>query len=132
MGKLGIVLFLASLVAVIAVRYQRGVRADTARRGAHHGIQWPSVPATELASGSPGTWLIFTTPLCASCDAVKAMIAAARPDHAVRLVDATERVDFADRYEVRRAPTTLYVDRDGRVLDRLVGPEAVKAALVDV
>ena len=93
--------------------------------------RWPALP-TELVSDDEPTWVIFTTPLCVSCDAVRADLVAHDPASRVVTIDATERPDLSDRYGVRQAPTTILADRSGRVTERLVGPEAVRAHLADV
>ncbi len=125
MDRLAIVVILGIAVAVLALRYRRGLAADAALGGANEGTCWPEVPAVHLAAGAPCTWLIFSTPWCASCEHVERILAEAFPHHAVRTIDATVELDLGDRYEVKRAPTTLLADHDGNVLERLVGPEAV-------
>lgn len=126
MEKLAVVLVLATVVAAVAWRYRRGVAVDAARGGATAGTAWPAIDADHRDADAPCTWVVFTTPWCASCDAVKAAIADAVPHHAIRTVDATVEVDLGETYAVKRAPTTLLVDRHGTVLERLVGPEAVR------
>ena len=123
---LGIVV-LGVVVGVISLAYRRRSAADVGLRSSTtSGSRWPSLPV-ELRVGSvPCTWVIFTTPLCVSCGHVRADLERAFPHHAVTTVDATERPDLADRYAVRRAPTTVLADHDGNVIDRLVGPEAVR------
>jgi hypothetical protein len=100
--------------------YQRRRAADV-NRGAH---DLDPVPA-QYRHGV-ATWLIFTTPVCASCTAVEAALREAFPHHRVEKIDATEQPELADRYNVRRAPTTLLADAAGTVIERLVGPEAVR------
>jgi hypothetical protein len=128
-----VLLRLLSLVAmgvgtgIVAVVYRRRSEADASLRATTStGARWPAIPRQLLVDGVPCTWVIFTTPVCASCAHVRADLERAFPHHAVRTVDATERIELADRYEVRRAPTTLLADHEGRVIDRLVGPEAVR------
>jgi len=79
----------------------------------------------------PATWVIFSTPLCVSCTAVQADLERHFPHHRVVKIDATERPDLAARYEVRRAPTTILADAKGVVVERLVGPEGVRAFIGD-
>ena len=121
MIRLLIVLGVVLVVVAATVVHRRRSASDAARGST--GLA--ALPA-ELVAGAPATWIIFTTPYCASCSAVEADLAEAFPHHEVRRIDATERVDLADRYEVRRAPTTLLADEHGTVLQRLVGPEAVR------
>lgn len=121
MIRLAVVLAIVALAVVATLVHRRRSAADAARGGS--GL--PSLPA-ELAGTAPATWVIFTTPFCASCSAVQAQLAEAFPHHRVVKVDATEQVDLAERYDVRRAPTTLLADQAGTVLERFVGPEAVR------
>ncbi|MCX7619269.1 MAG: thioredoxin family protein [Acidimicrobiales bacterium] len=124
-------LIIVSLVLVIAgltVAYRRRNATDEAlgaRRAASP--DWPQLPTEFLVAGAPCTWLIFTTPLCASCDLVESDLARAFPHHAVTKLDATARPEVASLYQVRRAPTTVLADHNGTILERLVGPEAVRA-----
>ena len=126
MAKLLVVLTLAAVVGIVAWWYRRRVDQDANVGGASAGTAWPVVPADRLDDDTSCTWLVFTTPWCASCDAVKAAIAEAVPHHGVRTIDATVEIDLGEAYDVKRAPTTLLVDRHGLVLERLVGPEAVR------
>lgn len=128
--RLAVVLGLVAVAAVVTVVHRRRARADEAL-GAHDDrgeARWPDLPAGLAAADRP-TWVVLTTPYCASCDAVKADLVARDPGSAVRTVDATEQPDVADRYEIRRAPTVLRAEPGGRVVERLVGPEAVRAWL---
>lgn len=85
----------------------------------------PRVP-TELLDGSDRTWVVFTTPYCASCGPVKDQLAADDPGARVVTVDATREPHLADRFEVRSAPTVLLADALGEVQARLVGAPAVR------
>lgn len=115
-----IVAIVLAVVGGITWWYQRRRAADV-RRGAHDLDPLP----VEFRHGV-ATWLIFTTPVCASCSAVNAALLDAFPHHRVEKVDATQRPELADRYGVRRAPTTLLADANGIIIERLVGPEAVR------
>ncbi len=126
--RLAVLIVLAAAVAVAVLRYKRRAAADAALRANDtSGASWPPVPADLLSAGSARTWVIFTTPLCASCPQVHADLSGSFPGDTVVKVDATERTDLADVYAIRRAPTTLLAGADGSVLDRLVGPEAVRS-----
>jgi len=87
----------------------------------------PRVPAALRGGGA--AWIVFTTPTCVACRTVTGAIAQQRAGDLVVTVDATTDPDLADRWEVRRAPTTLQVDEDGRVVARLVGAEALRRHL---
>jgi hypothetical protein len=85
----------------------------------------PRMPE-ELLQGSSRTWVVFTTPYCASCGPVKDQLAAADPDARVVTVDATREPHLANAYAVRSAPTVLLADAAGDVQARLVGAQAVR------
>lgn len=141
--RLAVVVVLVGLIFVLNARYRRRSFLDVgvgAVDAAGTNL-WPDLPADLSAAridgadatGSPTgssrprpTWIIFTTPLCVSCSAVQANLERHFPHHVVRKVDATERPDLADLYGVRRAPTTVLADTTGRIVERLVGPEAVR------
>lgn len=128
-----IVAALVALAALVSVAYRRRRRSDE-RLGALDTTEgeprWPNLP-DELRSVAGPTWVIFTTPLCASCDSVRAALAAEDPANHVITIDATVHPELSDRYGVRRAPTTILADRNGRITERLVGPEAVRDHLRD-
>ena len=88
----------------------------------------PLVP-TELVDGAERTWIVFTTPLCASCEPVKEQLAASDPRARVVSVDATREPALADAFYVRSAPTVLLADGAGEVKERLVGAAAVRRYL---
>ena len=132
LARLGLVVVLAAVVAIVTALYRRRTAADEAKGAvdASGADRWPPLPAELCDAGPderlpPATWVIFTTPLCASCAAVQAELESSFPHHHVVKVDATERPDLADPYELKRAPTTLLAGPDGRILERLVGPESV-------
>ncbi|HEX2038971.1 MAG TPA: DUF4395 family protein [Acidimicrobiales bacterium] len=83
------------------------------------------VPA-HIVDGAERTWVVFTTPYCASCGPVAERLRAGDPGARVVTVDATEDPDLADAFAVRRAPTVLLADAAGEVQARLVGPAAVE------
>jgi thiol-disulfide isomerase/thioredoxin len=118
--RLFVILLLAAVVAIVARRYVLARRADAS---AGPGT-FPPLPRG-LRSPGRDTWVIFTTPLCVSCDAVEAELKRAHPEQHVIKIDATREPQLADRYRVRRAPTVVRTDDRGRVLDRFVGAEAI-------
>jgi len=85
----------------------------------------PRLPSHVLADG-PASWVVFTTPYCASCGPVADMLRGADDGAEVVTVDATAHPDLADAFRIRRSPTVLRADRAGVVDLRLVGPEAVR------
>ena len=85
----------------------------------------PRVPSELLGDGDR-TWVVFTTPFCASCGPVKEQLAAQDPSSEIVTVDATREPHLADAFSVRSAPTVLLADRAGTVQARLVGAPAVR------
>lgn len=118
--RLFVLLVLAGGLTWLRLAMLRRRRAD-AGRGAK-GL--PSVPAALRGGGA--AWIIFTTPVCAACGNVEQILQRARPGERVVLVDATTDPELADRWDIRRAPTTLRAEADGTVSARLVGVEAVR------
>lgn len=121
--RLLLLLVLAGGIVWVRAAMHRARTSDE-RRGAD---ALPTVPSALRGGGA--AWIVFTTPTCVACRTVTALIAEARPDDLVVTVDATTDPDLAERWEVRRAPTTLQTDADGRVLARLVGADAVRRHL---
>ncbi|MDQ4133804.1 MAG: thioredoxin family protein, partial [Actinomycetota bacterium] len=77
------------------------------------------------------TWVIFTTPYCASCGPVEDQLRAADPQARLVRVDATRDVDLAGAFRVRTAPTAVLADGDGTVQAKLIGAAAVSRYLMD-
>lgn len=88
----------------------------------------PSLPAV-LLDGAERTWVLFTTPYCASCGPVEADLREAEPTSRVVKVDATAEPGLAHAFHVRSAPTVLLADPDGEVRERFVGADQVRAYL---
>ena len=93
------------------------------------GRRFDRAPATPLIplsirAGAERTWVIFTTPYCATCGPIEARLRASDPGANVVRIDATEQPQLSDAFKVRSAPTVLLADGDGRVQARLVGAEA--------
>jgi hypothetical protein len=102
-------------------------QAGLQRNPGHH----PTVPAA-LTNGADRTWVVFTTPYCATCGPVKDQLAEADPGARVVTVDATREPHLADSFSVRSAPTVLLADAAGEVRARLVGADAVRDYLATV
>ena len=85
----------------------------------------PRVPAELLGDGDR-TWVVFTTPFCASCGPVKEQLADQDPGAEIVTVDATREPHLAGAFAVRSAPTVLLADATGTVQARLVGAPAVR------
>lgn len=115
------VIVVGILVAIaMAARLYRSWRGHVQTEQPEH----PLVPASLLA-GASRTWVVFTSPYCATCGPVEARLRASDPQARVVKVDATQEPDLADAFSVRSAPTVLLADGGGNVTARLVGAEAV-------
>jgi hypothetical protein len=119
-GRLVVLALVVGVVIVLARRYAVARRTDVSAPAA----EFPPLPA-ELVDAERPTWVVFTTPLCASCGAVEDELRRSHPDETVIMVDATVEPQLAERYRVRRAPTVVHADERGRVVARLVGAESV-------
>lgn len=116
-----------AIVAAILLMMVVGRRIYLGRKAAHQRATpvLPRVPA-ELLAGAERTWVVFTTPYCASCGPVKDQLAADDPLARVVTVDATREPHLARAFAVRSAPTVLLADAAGEVMARLVGAPAVR------
>jgi hypothetical protein len=122
----GVVVLVILFGVALLTRLYRSWRAGVvAAKPAH-----PTVPASLLA-GAERTWLVFTTPYCASCGPVESSLRASDPGARVVKVDATREPHLADAFSIRSAPTALLADAAGRVTARLVGAEAVTGYLAE-
>ena len=111
-----VILFACAFVARLYRSWRDRLRTA---RPAH-----PLVPASLLA-GAERTWVVFTSPYCATCDPVEAHLRASDPKARVVKVDATREPHLAKAFSVRSAPTVLLADAAGNVRARLVGADAV-------
>jgi hypothetical protein len=118
----GVVVLVILFAVALAGRLYRSWRAGVeAERPAH-----PRIPGSLLA-GAARTWVVFTTPYCATCGPVEARLRAADPDARVVKVDASREPYLADAFSIRSAPTVLLADGEGNVTARLVGADAVES-----
>lgn len=90
----------------------------------------PLVPQS-LRAGAERTWLVFSTPYCATCGPIEDRLRAVDPAANVVRVDARDQPHLSRAFRVRRAPTVLLADGAGRVKARLVGPEAFERYVGD-
>ncbi len=109
-----IILFAIALAARLYKSWRVGIRTE---QPAH-----PRVPETLLA-GAARTWVLFTSPYCATCGPVEARLR--ETGSRVVKIDATREPHLADAFHIRSAPTVLLADAAGNVEARLVGAEAV-------
>lgn len=94
------------------------------RRIRHEVVHHPPLPA-DLVRGRH-TWVVFTTPWCATCGPTVELLRGVDHDSEVVTVDVTDRPALARQFSVRAAPTVLRADPGGAVTVRLVGASAVR------
>jgi hypothetical protein len=80
---------------------------------------------SRITGGAERTWVVFTTPMCTTCDPVVERLRAAEPSTNVIKIDATVERDLADTLRIRTAPTAVLADARGVVRTQLVGADAV-------
>lgn len=86
----------------------------------------PEVSAQEIGHslGERATLLQFSTAFCAPCRTTKVILAktAESIDGVTHIeIDAESHLELVRRLDIRRTPTTLLLDADGRVQNRAVG-----------
>ncbi len=72
---------------------------------------------------------MFTTPDCAPCRAVALRLRAAEPSSQVTEVDTRREPRLAEAFHVHQLPAVLRANRYGQVEARLIGWDAIDAAL---
>jgi hypothetical protein len=117
----GVVVLVLLFAVALAARLYRQWRMELQTARPEH----PTVPES-LRAGAERTWVVFTSPYCATCGPVADRLEASDPGARVVKVDATREPHLADAFSVRSAPTVLLADRNGQVQARLVGAEAVE------
>ena len=117
--RLGVVVALVFAFGLARLLWER----RRARLAADDGTV-PDLPP-ELRRDAPRTWVVFTTPTCASCAPLTDHLRATDPEAAIVTIDATREPALADAYRVRSAPTVFLADRRGRVNRRQVGAAVV-------
>ena len=119
---------LAVLAVLSAIAAARPLLARARRRD-----EAAALPDEHLESfvvpGVTRTWVVFTTPYCATCRPLMDEIRRVLPGDGVVGVDATEHPELTHELGVRRSPTVFEVDGTGRILDRMIGAEATRARL---
>jgi thiol-disulfide isomerase/thioredoxin len=126
---------LAALLALIMrrrdgrFRVARTVRIDVAASEpadpAHSGSRLGSADLGGEALGERATLVHFSSAFCAPCRATRQTLT--QVSDAVEGVghveiDAESHLDLVRRVDVRRTPTVLVLDPDGRILTRASGP----------
>jgi hypothetical protein len=119
---------LAVLAVLSLIAAARPMLARSHRRADN--AELPDVHLADfVVPGTPRTWVVFTTPYCATCGPLMDEIEHALPDDGVVGVDATDHPDLTGHLGVRRSPTVFEIDPQGRVIDRMIGAEATRAQL---
>ena len=119
------------VVVLVVVGLAFAVRVARDRRRRWSGEE--SLPGNRFPSwvteGAERTWVVFTTPYCASCGPIVEHLGAADPVARVVTVDASHELALARDFAVRRAPTVFEADGRGTALRRLSGADAVREAV---
>lgn len=118
-----IVLTLALVVAVLFGLYRRRtdgrVVSVTETAGVDHALGGQG-----FDFGQRATLVQFSTDMCAPCRPTREIlsdIAAQRPGVTHIDIDATQRPDLVELFEVRRTPTVLILDGGGQLRHRVTG-----------
>ena len=115
-----VVLLIALMALAVLVRRRRPTRTT---------LDGDTQLPIDLIGGGSANWIVFTTPYCVSCDTVADLLREDDPTASVQVADVSERPDLARDLGIRRAPTTLLADGEGRIRLKLVGLEAVREHL---
>jgi len=119
---------LPAMIVIIAV-FQVAMTLVLRRRRENVAPRGKGTIPSQLLDGAERTWIVFTTPWCATCEPVVERLRLAEPASNVRMVDATVERELADSLRVRSAPTAVLADEDGVVHAQLVGVDAVSSYL---
>lgn len=122
------ILALGSVLALVAAATGLGL-AWRARQGRFTDVaEAPALTPADVASTAPfgaeATLVQFSTEHCSRCPGTRRMLAGvarSRPGVVHVEVDLTHRADLARRFQVLQTPTTLILDRTGRVQARVGG-----------
>jgi hypothetical protein len=116
-GRL-VVVALVLMLVVVAARMYRDRRARAAWTG-------PRRIPVRLLGRAERTWVVFTSPYCATCGPLVELLRRSDPAADVVTVDAGRELALAREFHVLSAPTTVLADADGRVISRFVGSRPV-------
>lgn len=128
-GGFGVIVRLVVVLVVVVVALAARVALERRRRWSGEealpGARFP----TWVTQGAERTWVVFTTPYCASCGPIIEHLGAVDPMARIVTVDASLDLDLARDFAVRRAPTVFEADGRGNPLRRFSGAEAVREAV---
>ena len=116
---------LAVVGGVLALRLALHRRRRWSGSAALPGARFPS----RLIQGAERTWVVFTSPYCASCGPVLDHLRTVDPTARVVTVDASRELGLARDFAVRRAPTVFEADDRGQPVRRLDGVDALRQAV---
>lgn len=114
-----IVLITASAVGLVWQARQGKVRTVAAEDGLGHEVR-----ALGAQLGERATLVQFSSAFCAPCRATRTLlahVADTQPGVVHLEVDAELHLELVRRLDVRKTPTTLVLDRDGREVRRATG-----------
>ena len=123
----GLVAAACALVAATAVGLGWMVRNGRVRTAAADGAKAvPGLTQADLgaALGNRATLVQFSSAFCAPCRATRQILGdvAGIVDGVAHVeIDAESRLDLVRRLDVRRTPTTLVLDPDGKITHRASG-----------
>jgi uncharacterized protein (DUF2236 family) len=120
--RLAIVGLLLVVVLALTWAWRRRQRALQVEAGS-------TLVPPELLGPGDRTWLLFRTPMCATCGPAAARLRSLDPGAEVVVIDAPDRPELVERFGIASAPTVLLATADGRVSLRLAGPRAVSEHL---
>jgi hypothetical protein len=120
---------LVVVLAVIGLAF--AARVALQRRHRWSGVE--ALPGARfpawVTEGAARTWVVFTTPYCASCGPIVEHLEGADPAARVVTVDASHHTGLARDFAVRRAPTVFEADGHGLPVRRFSGADAVREAV---
>ena len=120
-----LLIVLAVVGGVFALRIALHRRRRWSGAAALPGARFPF----RLIQGAERTWVVFTSPYCASCGPVLDHLGTVDPTARVVTVDASQELGLARDFAVRRAPTVFEADDRGQPVRRLDGVDAVRQAV---
>lgn len=120
-----LVVVLAVMVVALAARVALQRRLRWSAEDTLPGARFPGW----VTNGATRTWVVFTTPYCASCGPIVEHLEGADPRARVITVDASRHLGLARDFSVRQAPTVFESDGRGLPLRRFNGADAVRQAV---
>lgn len=113
----------ARLLVLLALAVGCGALVLVRARWMQGGVGAGSRIPDGLVPAGQASWLVLTTPWCASCGPVVERLEA-QGELPVVVLDVAERPDVSRALDLRQAPTVLRVGPDGEVLERRTGASA--------